>query len=55
MTADTTTSWRHMIDMGAGSTMEAWNPAIKRNLTYSHAWAASPAYVVPQYLFGVLP
>lgn len=53
LTADTTTSWRHMIALGAGSTMEAWTPAEKANLTYSHPWAASPAYIVPQYLFGV--
>jgi hypothetical protein len=55
MTADTTTSWRHMIDMGAGSTTEAWDPSIKGNMSYSHAWATGPAYVVPGDLFGVLP
>jgi Bacterial alpha-L-rhamnosidase 6 hairpin glycosidase domain/Bacterial alpha-L-rhamnosidase C-terminal domain/Bacterial alpha-L-rhamnosidase concanavalin-like domain len=53
LTADSATSWRHMIALGAGSTMEAWVPAEKANLTYSHPWAASPAYIVPQYLFGV--
>jgi alpha-L-rhamnosidase len=53
LTADTDTSWRHMIALGAGSTMEAWTPALKPNLTYSHPWAASPAFLVPQYLFGV--
>ncbi len=55
LTADTDTSWRHMISLGAGSTMEAWTPALKPNLTYSHAWSASPAYVVPEYLFGLQP
>jgi hypothetical protein len=53
LTADTSTSWLHMIALGAGSTAEAWNPVIKPNLTYSHAWSASPAYLVPGYLFGV--
>jgi alpha-L-rhamnosidase len=53
MTADTTTSWLHMIDLGAGSTMEAWDPSIKPNLSYSHPWATGPAFVVPEYLFGV--
>ena len=53
MTAGTSTGWLHMIALGAGSTMEAWTPALKPNLTYSHAWAASPAFIVPQYLFGV--
>jgi alpha-L-rhamnosidase len=55
MTADTTDSWRHMIALGAGSTMEAWDPALKANLSYSHVWAASPAFVIPQYLFGLRP
>lgn len=53
LTAGTTTSWLHMIGLGAGSTMEAWTPALKSNLTYSHVWAASPAFIIPQYLFGV--
>jgi alpha-L-rhamnosidase len=53
LTATTSTSWLHMISLGAGSTMEAWTPAIKPNLTYSHPWAASPAFIVPDYLFGV--
>jgi hypothetical protein len=53
MTADTTGSWLHMIALGAGSTMEVWDPALKANLTYSHPWAASPAFIVPRYLFGV--
>ncbi|MCW2934643.1 MAG: hypothetical protein JWM19_5605, partial [Actinomycetia bacterium] len=55
MTSDSQTSWRHMIDLGAGSTMEAWNPSIKGNLSYSHAWATSPDFVVPQDLFGISP
>jgi alpha-L-rhamnosidase len=53
LTADSTTSWLHMISLGAGSTMEAWTPALKPNLTYSHPWAASPAFIVPGYVFGV--
>ena len=53
LTADDSTSWLHMISLGAGSTMEAWTPAVKPNLTYSHPWAASPAYLVPSYLFGL--
>jgi alpha-L-rhamnosidase len=53
LTADDSTSWLHMIAVGAGSTMEAWTPALKPNLTYSHPWAASPAFIVPQYTFGV--
>ena len=33
--------------------MEAWTPALKGNLSYSHAWAAWPAFVILEYLFGV--
>ena len=35
-------SWLHMIEQGAGSPMEAWDPALKCNTTYSHPWAGSP-------------
>jgi alpha-L-rhamnosidase len=55
LTADTSTSWLNMIAQGAGSTMEAWNPSIKGNLSYSHAWATGPDFVVPAYLFGISP
>jgi hypothetical protein len=55
LTSDSETSWLHMINLGAGSTMEAWDPSIKSNLTYSHPWSASPAYIVPNDLFGIAP
>ncbi|HUN33734.1 MAG TPA: family 78 glycoside hydrolase catalytic domain, partial [Trebonia sp.] len=55
LTSDSETSWLHMISLGAGSTMEAWDPSIKPNLTYSHPWAASPAFIVPNDLFGIAP
>jgi len=55
LTSDSETSWLHMISLGAGSTMEAWDPSIKGNLTYSHPWASSPAFVVPNDLFGIVP
>ncbi|MGW9630288.1 family 78 glycoside hydrolase catalytic domain [Agromyces sp. NPDC055520] len=48
-------SWMNMIAKGAGATMEAWDPTLKSNLTYSHPWAASPAYNVPQGMFGIQP
>jgi alpha-L-rhamnosidase len=53
LTAGAGDGWRHMIGLGAGSTMEVWDPSLKGNLTYSHAWAASPAFIIPGYLFGV--
>ncbi len=55
MTSDSETSWRHMISLGAGSTMEAWDPSVKANLSYSHAWSTSPDFVVPRDLFGISP
>jgi alpha-L-rhamnosidase len=53
LTASTPTSYRYMMAQGAGSTMEAWSPAIKGNLSYSHAWATGPDFVIPEYLFGI--
>jgi alpha-L-rhamnosidase len=55
LTSTATNSWMHMISLGAGATMEAWDPSLKSNLTYSHSWAASPAFDIPQGLFGIEP
>ncbi|MFT4122598.1 MAG: family 78 glycoside hydrolase catalytic domain [Microbacteriaceae bacterium] len=55
LTASGTSSWLNMIADGAGATAEAWDSSLKSNLTYSHPWAASPAYIVPTGLFGVKP
>ncbi|PJM73351.1 hypothetical protein CS006_04745 [Bifidobacterium primatium] len=48
-------TWQHMIDQGAGATMEAWSLDLKSNTTYSHPWACSPAYLLPRYMVGVHP
>jgi alpha-L-rhamnosidase len=48
-------SWLNMIADGAGATGEAWDPSLKSNMTYSHPWAASPAYNIPQGMFGIRP
>ena len=40
-------TWHHMIEQGAGSTMEAWSQRLKTNTTYSHPWASSPVYLLP--------
>lgn len=55
LTGEGTSSWMNMIKLGAGATMEAWDPSQKSNLTYSHPWAASPAFNVPSGLFGIQP
>ena len=44
-----------MIEQGAGSPMEAWDPALKSNTTYSHPWAGSPAYLVYRGTLGIAP
>ncbi|WP_211225829.1 family 78 glycoside hydrolase catalytic domain [Nocardioides alkalitolerans] len=55
LTGTGTRSWMNMIALGAGATAEAWDPSLKGNLTYSHPWAASPAFSVPAGLFGIEP
>ncbi|WP_163229464.1 alpha-L-rhamnosidase C-terminal domain-containing protein [Bifidobacterium aerophilum] len=51
----TTHSWAYMIAQNAGGTMEAWDVARKPNTTYSHPWAASPAFLLTEGLMGVRP
>lgn len=51
----TTHSWAYMIAQNAGGTMEAWDVARKPNTTYSHPWAASPAFLLVEGLMGVRP
>ncbi|MDA0184759.1 family 78 glycoside hydrolase catalytic domain [Solirubrobacter phytolaccae] len=53
MTSTGQRSWLHMIEQGAGSPMEAWDPALKSNSTYSHPWAGSPAYLVYRGALGI--
>ena len=55
LTDDGTRSWLNMIEDGAGATAEAWDASLKSNMTYSHPWAASPAYNLPQGMFGIRP
>ncbi len=55
ITAPGRRSWRHMLDVGAGAAMEAWDIEFKPNLSHSHPWGASPAYLLPQGLFGLRP
>jgi alpha-L-rhamnosidase len=55
LTSTGLSSWMNMVQLGSGATAEAWDPSMKSNLTYSHPWAASPAFVVPAGLFGIQP
>jgi len=48
-----TFSWLHMIDdLDATIAMEAWDPSIKPNTTFSHAWGTAPANIVQRHIVG---
>jgi alpha-L-rhamnosidase len=55
LTSSALNSWVSMLKQGATMTMEMWNPQEKPNLTWSHGWSASPAYIIAWYLFGIRP
>jgi len=45
--------WQHMIDLGSTMTLEAWDPVVKPNLTWNHAWGAAPANIISRFILGV--
>lgn len=54
LTSTATNSWLHMLDdLKATIVTEAWDPALKSNLTFSHAWASAPANAVARHVLGV--
>ncbi|MES5819867.1 family 78 glycoside hydrolase catalytic domain [Streptomyces sp. RG80] len=54
LTSTATNSWLHMLDsLKATIVTEAWDPALKSNTTFSHAWASAPANAIPRYVLGV--
>ncbi|MBE1488428.1 family 78 glycoside hydrolase catalytic domain [Plantactinospora soyae] len=56
LTSREQSSWLHMMDdLGATIVMEAWDPSIKPNTTFSHAWGSAPANIVPRFVAGVRP
>jgi alpha-L-rhamnosidase len=43
-----------MLDgLGATIVTEAWDPSLKSNMTFSHAWGSAPANVIPRQILGV--
>ncbi|UHM93466.1 family 78 glycoside hydrolase catalytic domain [Rahnella victoriana] len=48
-------NWRHMMELGSGSTMEAWNETDDFTVSHSHPWGTSPSIVIPESLFGIKP
>jgi hypothetical protein len=55
MTAPGDRSWRHMVESGATITWEAWDQSYKTNQDWNHAWGASPASLLPQFVLGAQP
>lgn len=54
LTSTATNSWLHMLDdLKATIVTEAWDPALKPNMTLSHAWASAPANAVARHVLGV--
>ncbi|MBA8867105.1 alpha-L-rhamnosidase [Pantoea agglomerans] len=50
-----THNWRHMIEQGSGSTMEAWNESDDLTVSHSHPWGTAPVIVAAESLFGIRP
>ncbi len=56
LVADGQRSWRNMSEkVGSTITLEAWDPALKPNLDWNHAWGAAPANLIPRKLMGIEP
>jgi alpha-L-rhamnosidase len=55
LTSEGTRSWMNMINFGTTITSEAWDIRYKNNMTWNHAWGASPAYIITRHIFGIEP
>lgn len=56
LTSRETRSWMNMIGKtGTTITLEAWDPALKPNLDWNHAWGAAPSNVITRKLMGIEP
>ena len=55
LTSETDRSWMNMINFGTTITSEAWDLKYKRNMTWNHAWGASPVYIITRGIFGIQP
>lgn len=56
LTGKGTRSWYHMInDLHATTAAEAWDPSLKSNMTFSHAWGTAGGNQVVTGLFGIQP
>ncbi len=55
LTSELSRSWMNMIYFGTTITSEAWDMKFKRNMTWNHAWGASPVYIITRKIFGIEP
>jgi hypothetical protein len=56
MTTNQLRSWRNMTEkVGSTVALEAWDPSLKPNLDWNHAWGAAPANIIPRGLMGIEP
>jgi len=56
LTTNQLRSWRNMSEkVGSTMTLEAWDPSLKPNLDWNHAWGAAPANLIPRCLMGIEP
>lgn len=55
ITNETDRGWLNMLRTGATITTEAWDLKYKNNMTWNHAWGASPAYHITRNIMGITP
>lgn len=55
LTSDSDRGWLNMLRMGSTVTTEAWDMKYKHNISWTHAWSASPAHIIPRKLMGIEP
>ncbi|WP_341408217.1 family 78 glycoside hydrolase catalytic domain [Luteolibacter soli] len=56
LTSNDLRSWRNMSEkVGSTITLEAWDPSLKPNLDWNHAWGSAPANIIPRGLMGIEP
>ncbi|WP_081885699.1 family 78 glycoside hydrolase catalytic domain [Haloferula sp. BvORR071] len=49
-------SWLNMSEkVGSTITLEAWDPALKPNLDWNHAWGTAPTNIIARRLMGIEP
>ncbi|MDR1417133.1 MAG: hypothetical protein LBJ57_06925, partial [Prevotellaceae bacterium] len=49
-------TWAHVLrKLNATISPEAWDPANKPNMTFSHPWGSAPASAIAQGMFGLQP